>query len=194
MMRGKHFDRKIWVANGKLSHYYVIKGVCDGRRQVPSGKFRPNATAVKEGVTMIQEFLSSSACVPLPVASLSSFTGILIYKKPQSMEFGLLLYFLLVWVSVSVGMYGLFHLGRGLARIKLVERIPKALLWLALWVLALGGIGLASFSEYTGVLLALPAASCALPAGMITWRNQSKGLTVVPVGIVIFLMPLALSS
>jgi hypothetical protein len=44
MMRGKHFDRKIWVANGKLSHYYVIKGVWDGCRQVPSGKYRDDGS------------------------------------------------------------------------------------------------------------------------------------------------------
>jgi hypothetical protein len=43
MMR-RHFDRKIWVANGKLPHYYVIKGVCDGRRQVPSGKYRDDGS------------------------------------------------------------------------------------------------------------------------------------------------------
>jgi hypothetical protein len=40
MMMRKHLDRKIWVANGKLYHYYVVKGVCDGHRQVPSGKYR----------------------------------------------------------------------------------------------------------------------------------------------------------
>jgi len=40
MMRGERFDMKIWVANGKLSHYYVIEWVCSGRKQVSSGKSR----------------------------------------------------------------------------------------------------------------------------------------------------------
>jgi len=42
-MGKEYFERKIWVANGNLSHYYVIKGVCDGRRHGSSGKYRVNA-------------------------------------------------------------------------------------------------------------------------------------------------------